>query len=363
MSLPPFAVLGAGRIGQAISHDLLENGAERVLVVDVDEARSRALVERLGSRRAEALSADLGTPSSLRPVLSRVSSVISAVPYRLNLGLAREVVAAGCHWTDLGGNTEVVEATLALGAKAKSRKACVIPDAGLQPGFGNILAGEIYRRLGGAEVLRVLVGGLPQKPTGKLKYMFVFSVEGLLNEYEGRVRTLYEKKLRIRKPLTEIEAFPWKGFPELECFHTSGSASTLPKSFAGKVGRLEVKTVRYVGHAAELKRIFRAVPKGKRAAFLNEIVPHAGRDLVLMRVEGAYKGAKLAYEMEDRFDAKTGLTSMMRTTGFPASIVAQLAAKGELPPGAVIQERDVQALPVIEALSDRGVHVTEVIPG
>lgn len=358
MPLPPFAVLGAGRIGQAISHDLLANGAERVLVVDVDVSRSDALVERLADRRVEAHSADLGRPESLKPVLSRVASVISAVPYRLNLGLAREVVNAGCHWTDLGGNTEVVEATLALGGKAKKRKTCVIPDAGLQPGFGNILAGEIYRRLKGADVLRVLVGGLPQEPKGKLKYLFVFSVEGLLNEYEGRVRTLFEKKLRVRKPLTEIEAFRWDGFPELECFHTSGSASTLPGSFAGKVGRLEVKTVRYTGHAAELKRIFRAVPKGKRAAFLDEMVPHEGKDLVLMRVEGSRGDRRMAFEMEDRYDVKTGLTSMMRTTGFPASIVAQLAAKGELPPGPVIQERDVPAAPVIAGLARRGIRVT-----
>lgn len=360
MSLPPFAVLGAGRIGQAISRDLLVHGAERVLVVDVDEARSRTLVDRLADNRAEAVSADLETSSSLRPVLLRVSSVVSAVPYRLNLGLAREVVAAGCHWTDLGGNTEVVEATLALGARAKKRRVCVIPDAGLQPGLGNILAGEIYRRLGSAEVLRVLVGGLPQTPVGKLKYLFVFSVEGLLNEYEGKVRTLYDKKLRIRKPLTEIEPFRWSGFPELECFHTSGSASTLPKSFVGKVGRLEVKTVRYAGHAAELKRIFRTVPKGKRAAFLSEIVPHEGKDLVLMRVEGSNKEARCAFEMEDRYDEKTGLTSMMRTTGYPASIVAQLAARGELPTGAVIHERDVPAAPVIDGLARRGIAVREV---
>ncbi len=357
--LPPFAVLGAGRIGQAISHDLLQSGAEGVLVVDVDRARSEALVARLRDKRAEALSADLGRPETLRPILARVGAVISAVPYRLNLGLAKETVAAGASWTDLGGNTEIVEATLALGPKAKRHRACVIPDAGLQPGLGNILAGEIHRRLGGADMLRVLVGGLPQKPTGKLKYMFVFSVEGLLNEYEGQVRTLLGGKLKIRRPLSEVERFLWEGFPELECFHTSGSASTLPGTFARRVGRLEVKTVRYAGHAAELRRIFLAVPKEKRAAFLDEIVPKTGRDLVLMRVEGTRKGARLAFEMEDRYDPKTGLTSMMRTTGFPASILAQLAAKGELARGAVIQERDVPARPVIEALMRRGIRVRE----
>ncbi len=357
-SLPPMAVLGTGRVGQAIAYDLLTHGAERILLVDMDEERLGAVGSRLSAHgEVTRVQGDLTDPSAVMSLLDGVATVISAVPYRLNLPLARLAVEQGHHWVDLGGNTEVVEATLALDAKAKKKGVSVIPDAGLQPGLGNILAGDLHRRLGGADELRVLVGGLPQQPTGELKYQLVFSIEGLLNEYHGAVRTLWDTHLREREPLTDVEPFAWSGMPELECFHTSGSASTLPGSFEGKVGRVEVKTVRYAGHAATLERIFSEVPVSQRASHFTALLPAEGADLVLMRVEGRKGTSQIIYEMEDRSDPVTGFSAMMRTTGFPASIVAALASTGQLPTGAVVQERDVPAEPVVAGLMERGITV------
>ncbi len=357
-TLPPMAILGTGRVGQAIARDLLMHGAERVVLVDMDENRLGAVGERLSALGdVTRLQADLHDPIGVMSLLEGVSTVISAVPYRLNLPLARLAVEHGHNWVDLGGNTEVVEETLALDGVAREKGVSVVPDAGLQPGLGNILAGDLYRRLGGADELRVLVGGLPQHPEGELKYQLVFSIEGLLNEYHGTVRTLWETQLREREPLTDVEPFMWTGMPELECFHTSGSASTLPASFQGKVGRVEVKTVRYAGHAATLERLFHEVPIENRASFLTSMLPAEGEDLVLMRVEGRKGSTRLAYEMEDRADAETSFSAMMRTTGYPAAIVASLASTGQLPAGAVVQERDVPAEPIVAGLRERGIQV------
>ena len=79
-----------------------------------------------------------------------------------------------------------------------------------------------------------------------------------------------------------------------------GSASTLPGSFEGKVGRVEVKTVRYAGHAATLERIFSEVPVSQRASHFTALLPAEGADLVLMRVEGRKGTSQIIYEMEDR---------------------------------------------------------------
>lgn len=357
-TLPPMAVLGTGRVGQAIAYDLLTHGAERVVLVDMDGNRLDSVGARLSTLGdVTRLQADLNDPSAVMSLLDGVATVISAVPYRLNLPLATMAVENGHNWVDLGGNTEVVETTLALGATAQERGVSVIPDAGLQPGLGNILAGDIYRRLGGADELRVLVGGLPQQPVGELKYQLVFSIEGLLNEYHGTVRTLWDSHLREREPLTDIEPFMWTGMPELECFHTSGSASTLPGSFEGKVGRVEVKTVRYAGHAATLERLFREIPKEQRASYFTSLLPTEGNDLVVMRVEGRKGNSRCSYEMEDRADSATGFSAMMRTTGYPAAIVAALASTGQLPKGAVVQEKDVPAAPIVKGLQERGISV------
>lgn len=144
--LPPVAVLGAGRIGQTIALDCLQHGAAHVVLIDVDAARARDVTSRWsGYGSIEGIGADLSDPRAVAERWEGIATVVSAVPYRLNLALAREAIVS-------------------LDPVAKRNNVSLIPDAGLQPGLGNILAGELYRRLGGAEVLRVLVGGLPQKP-------------------------------------------------------------------------------------------------------------------------------------------------------------------------------------------------------
>ena len=51
-----------------------------------------------------------------------------------------------------------------------------------------------------------------------------------------------------------------------------------------------------------------------------------------------------SFTLVDKTDPKTKLTSMMRTTAWPASIVLQMMARGEISKrGDVLQERDVPA--------------------
>ena len=91
------------------------------------------------------------------------SAALSAVPYFLNLGLARAAVEARCNFADVGGNNSVVRQELALSKKAEKRGVALAPDCGLSPGMASILGGELVRRLGGrADALRLYVGGLPE---------------------------------------------------------------------------------------------------------------------------------------------------------------------------------------------------------
>ena len=49
---------------------------------------------------------------------------LSAVPYFLNLGLAKAAISAGCHFADLGGNNTVVRQELALAKQAEKKRHC-----------------------------------------------------------------------------------------------------------------------------------------------------------------------------------------------------------------------------------------------
>ena len=159
-----------------------------------------------------------------------MTAALSAVPYRLNLGLAKAAIQARCHFADLGGNNTVVRQELALAGKAEKREVALAPDCGLSPGMASILGGELVRRLGGrADALRLYVGGLPEKPMPPFHYQLVFSVEGLINEYVEPARILRKGKLVTMEPLTEPEEFHMPGFAPLIAFQTSGGTSTCRK--------------------------------------------------------------------------------------------------------------------------------------
>ena len=60
-------------------------------------------------------------------------------------------------------------------------------------------------------------------------------------------------------------------------------------------------------------------------------LPHDEPDVVLVRVEFVgRRQARLRYDIIDRYDEATGLSAMMRTTAFPASIVALMMARGQI---------------------------------
>ena len=77
-----------------------------------------------------------------------------------------------------------------------------------------------------------------------------------------------------------------------------------------------------------------------------------------MRIEAEKDGRKLAYEMIDRYDRKTKLTSMMRTTAWPASAVLQMICDGSIAKrGGVLQETDVPADAFIRGMQQRGIEL------
>jgi saccharopine dehydrogenase-like NADP-dependent oxidoreductase len=73
----------------------------------------------------------------------------------------------------------------------------------------------------------------------------------------------------------------------------------------------------------------------------------------------AHSGAKVAiFTMIDRYDPETKMTSMMRTTAWPASVVLQMMCSGEIEKrGAVLQERDVPTQQFLKEMAARGVEL------
>ena len=370
-------VLGAGRMGLGAVHDLAaQPDVTEVTVADADAAKARAVAERVGAKKVRPVHLDVTDHAALLGLMRGHAAAISCVNYWLNEQLATAAIEAGAHFCDLGGNNDVVAKELALDAKARAAGVCVIPDCGLAPGMVAVLVAHAAARFAKIDGIHIRVGGLPQNPKPPLDYQLVFSVEGLINEYVEPARIIRDGKVAIVESMTEIESLEFPPpFENMEAFQTSGGTSTLPETFFGRVRDLDYKTIRYPGHCAKFKAMIdlglcsstpvevdgaRVIPRRVFGDLLVRNLPHDEPDVVLVRVEVSGGGKRLRYDIVDRQDPATGLSAMMRTTAFPASIVALIMARGQTTQkGAQPQERCIPPDLFMRELARREIRVQE----
>jgi lysine 6-dehydrogenase len=375
-------VLGAGRMGFGAAYDLVHNSeVEAVTIADVNFNAAKTAAEQIDSGKITPQQIDVNDYKATVNLMTGHNAAISCVTYFYNEQLAKAAIEAKVNFCDLGGNNDVVAAELALDEQAKAAGINIIPDCGLAPGMVSVLAAHGAARFESLDSLRIRVGGLPQHPKPPLNYQMVFSVEGLINEYIERARLLRGGKIVEVESMTEIETLDFPPFGELEAFQTSGGTSTLPDTFLGRVKDLDYKTIRYPGHCEKFKLLLdlglasseaidvdgvMVKPRRVLGEALLKHLPSGEPDLVLIRVEFCGKNdlmqQTLCYDIIDKYDEKTGLSAMMRTTAFPASIIAQMMANDETKrKGAVPQELCIPPEKFVKELAARNINIIESI--
>jgi lysine 6-dehydrogenase len=375
-----FIVLGAGLQGTACAYDLLEFSRGDVALADKRIEQVPDFLRRHLGHRLSTLELDAGDEGAMRATLAGYDVALCALPYYLNLPMTRLAVASGTHFADLGGNTEIVRQQEALNEAARSSGVSVVPDCGLAPGLVNILAAEGIRRLERTRRVKLYVGGLPVHPKPPLNYQVVYSLEGALDYYTTPSWVLRDGQPQQVDALSEIEEVE---FPEplgaLEAFHTAGGISTMPWTYAGCVGTMEYKTLRYPGHAAIMRAIrdlgllslepvnVKGTPVRPRDLFIAVLDPQLRRpesdDLVALRVvvEGVRQGheERVSFRLLDRADRDHGISAMMRTTGYSLSVTGQMQAEGAVEPGVRPAYEAVPFGPYVEGLRRRGIEIVE----
>lgn len=376
-------VLGAGLQGSACAYDLLQNPAiTEVRLADQRVDQLPAFLQPyIGTGRLTTIQLDVKDTKAVAAAMQGVQSVMSALPYYLNIPMTKAAIAAGAHFADLGGNTEIVQQQQRLADAAKAKQVTVIPDCGLAPGMVNILAQLGIDRCDSVESVRIFVGGLPQHPEGPLNYQIVYSIEGVLDYYTTLSWILRGGKQLQMKALSEIEPVHFDApVGELEAFHTAGGLSTMAFRYQGKIPNMEYKTLRYPGHAKIMEAIRELgllelepvqvkgttiVPRDLAIAQMQpRLTKQHSPDLVALRVvvTGAKGGKPIThtFELVDRYDAAHRISAMMRTTGYSLSITGQLQAEGAVTPAGVhTPDECMPGERYIAELAKRGVVISE----
>jgi lysine 6-dehydrogenase len=392
-----YIVLGSGRQGTAAAYDLaLRGDALEIVLADALPARASDAAAWIKARlpsparvKLSPVAFDGDDTDAARALLQKADAAISALPYRYNLGITRSAIQARCNFCDLGGYPETTNAQVHLDDAARQAGISVVPDCGQAPGMATSLMALALSMVPQPESLEVWDGGLPIHPRPPLFYRLTFAIEGLTNEYDGPCYNLRDGKVVAFDSLSEVQTvdFP-PPLGRLEAFCASGTGSTFPWTYRGKLRRFTSRIVRYPGHLAAIQTLKNLGFFSEKPIWVDEqkVTPRrltemllepllVGdtpiEDVVIVRVHcsGQARGHPVRAEVDTMVyhDAETGLTAMQRCTGFDAAIVAAMMARKEVPPGVAVRELSIDPERYVAELERRGMQVrrsvTEIADG
>ena len=273
-------LLGAGKIGAAITELLCASGDYTLSVADHDQALLDAVDRPDVVREA----ADVQDGGTLRRLMQGNDAVISALPFYLNAAVAEAARDTGLHYFDL---TEDVETTHKVKKIAAGADTAFVPQCGLAPGFVSVVAFDVANRFETLDTVHMRVGALPQFPTNALNYNLTWSTDGLINEYCNPCEAIHQNGRIEVLALQGIEQFSLDGV-RYEAFNTSGGLGTLCDTLDDKVRELNYKTVRYPGHCELMKMLVNDLRLGERRALFRDVletaIPVTMQDVVLVFV-------------------------------------------------------------------------------
>ncbi len=381
-------VLGSGLMGPAAAWNALaDDDVTHVTLADMDRAQlemATAKLAKVGSvQKLSTAQVDLNQATEATRLIGDYDVVLAALPSAISGAGARAAAAAGTPWVDLSWPAPseldgVRQAVAAAGTLA-------IFGCGVEPGLTEIMARYLAEKLDRVDELHIKCGGIPEAPAPPLGYKIVFGGRRLpLREQDAQMVEWGELKAVPR--YSGVETVVFSGVGECEAWHEGFMPWLLDLDALKGLKIGTQKTVRWPGFAAKITVLkdlgllsynpvevngVAVAPKHMLDVLL---YPHVKlgeneRDITTFRVDalGTKKLRPRQYtiEMVDRFDEKTGFTSMARVTAFTGAIIARMVARGDIKttgvrtPETVVTGKRLRRL--VKELAAEGVRFTATV--
>jgi saccharopine dehydrogenase-like NADP-dependent oxidoreductase len=313
--------------------------------------------------------------------MSAYDFVVDAVPGFMGFRTLQAVIEAGRNVVDIAF---FAEDPFELDALAKRKGVTAIMDCGVFPGMGSALIGRAARKLDQVDSVLTYVGGLPEVRRWPWEYKAVFSPVDVIEEYTRPARYVENGVLVTRPALSDPELLDFPELGTLEAFNTDG-LRTLARTIDAP--NMKEKTLRYPGHIEKMAVLresgffsaeeievggqrVRPLDVTARLLFPMWKLAEGEGDITVMqiRIEGVSNGRRLRfiYDLCDRYDPETGVTSMARTTGYTATLALRLVAEGLYAHAGISPPEYLGRQPgcvdyLLKGLAARGIHYREQV--
>jgi saccharopine dehydrogenase-like NADP-dependent oxidoreductase len=348
-------VLGAGMVGRAIARDLAVSN--QVLSADIS---SDNLDKIRGCSNLTVIQIDLSIDKNIISVIQDADIVVNAVPGFMGNAALRTVIENSKDVVDIAFSPED---PFLLDDLAKQKNVIVVTDCGVAPGISNMVLGYHNKNMK-VDTFDCLVGGLPLKRTWPFQYKAPFSPIDVLEEYTRPARYKENNCIVTRPALSDPEYVDFPEIGTLESFNSDGLRTLLDTI---DIPDMKEKTLRYPGHiqimqilrdtgffsSDELQikdKMIKPIDVTSEILFRSWKLGDDEEEFTVMKitVEGIENNlpVKHIYNLLDRYDPATGVSSMARTTGFACTAVVDLILKkkftriGICPPEFVGEEGD-----------------------
>ena len=379
---------GTGLTGRCAVRDLAESPeVSEVVMTSRSLKKAQKIADEIKSKKVSIAQIDVTKHDDTVRVLKGADVALNAVQYYYNLDIMKAALEAKVNYLDLGGLFHTALNQLKLNDKFREAGLTAILGIGECPGITNVMARYAVDRLDSVETILVRDTWM-DFTEGAPPFMVTWSLSTLFDEMTIPAIIFENGQYKEVPPLSgkETMMFPEPFGAQDQYYTIHSEAATFPISFKNKgiknvnwkeggPGLLDIKMLVDVGLAGEEPLRMKDTEISPRQFLLRlldsknlmgcpEGVTPDDWEVTRIIAIGKKDGKKLSRTMDAIFRSKAAwkATAGEVSVGVPASIAAQMLARGDIKvKGVIPPENCIDPEPFMAELGKRDIKILETI--